>query len=146
VGPYQPAYKLSPALAGHPAGPVHVWTHPGVPAARLAAEAVRLPGVARAEAAGGRLVVADAASAALPALARLEGTEWLEPVPHQRLHNGNALWVTDTGVRDVLGAAAPGRLDGSGQVAAVADTGVNYLPQGEVPAQAAFSDCPSGGP
>ncbi|MGH8974408.1 MAG: S8 family serine peptidase, partial [Acidimicrobiia bacterium] len=90
------------------------------------------------------LVVADAATSALPALARLEGAEWLEPVPHTRLHNGNALWVSDTGVRDVLGAAAPGRLDGSGQVAAVADTGVNYVPEGDVPAQAAFSDCPSG--
>ena len=142
VGPYHPAYKLSPALAGRAGGPVHVYAHPGVSAARLAAEAARLPGVARAGATGGRLVVADAAPAALPALARLEGAEWLEPVPRQRLHNGNALWVTDTGVRDVAGVTAAGRLDGSGQVAAVADTGINYLPQGEVPAQAAFSDCP----
>ncbi|MDQ3945385.1 MAG: S8 family serine peptidase, partial [Actinomycetota bacterium] len=75
----------------------------------------------------------------------LEGAEWLEPVPRQRLHNGNALWVADTGVRDVLSTAAPGRLDGSGQVAAVADTGVNYIPQEGVPAQTAFSDCPAGG-
>ncbi len=141
VGPYHPAYKLSPALAGHAGGPVHVYPHSGVPAARLAAEAARLPGVARATASSGRLVVADAGPAALPALARLEGAEWLEPVPHQRLHNGNALWVTDTGVRDVLGAAAPGRLDGSGQVAAVADTGANYLPYEGVPAQLAFADC-----
>ncbi|MDQ3943575.1 MAG: hypothetical protein M3357_00155, partial [Actinomycetota bacterium] len=36
VGPYHPAYKLSPALAGHTGGPVHLYTHPGVPAARLA--------------------------------------------------------------------------------------------------------------
>ncbi len=144
VGPYHPVYKLSPALGGHAGGPVHVYPHTGVPAARLAAEAARLPGVGEAVTAGERLVVADATSGALSALARLEGSEWLEPVPRQRLHNGNALWVTDTGVRDVLGAAAPGRLDGSGQVAAVADTGINYLPQGEVPAQAAFSDCPGG--
>jgi hypothetical protein len=145
VGPYHPAYKLSPALAGFPGGPVHVWTHPGVAAAALAAEAAHRPGVSRAmAAAGGRLVVAEATPAALPALAALEGAAWLEPVPRQELHNANALWVSDTGVRDVLGAAAPGRLDGAGQVAAVADTGLNYVPEGDVPAQAAFADCPGG--
>ena len=144
VGPYHPAYKLSPALAGQAGGPVHLYTHPGIDTSRLAAEAAGLPGVSTATAAGDRLVVADAAPAALPALARLAGTEWLEPVPHQRLHNGNALWVSDTGVRDTLGVAAPGRLDGSGQVTAVADTGVNYIPEVGMPAQAAFSDCAQG--
>ncbi|MGH9043025.1 MAG: S8 family serine peptidase, partial [Acidimicrobiia bacterium] len=144
VGPYHPAYKLSPGLAAQPGEPVHVYAHPGVDTTRLATEAARLPGVSEATPAGSRLVVAAAAPAALPALARLTGTEWLEPVPHQELHNGNALWVSDTGVRDTLGAAAPGRLDGSGQVTAVADTGVNYIPEGGVPAQAAFSDCAQG--
>src|SRR5439155_9927921 len=54
--------------------------------------------------------------------------------------------VSDTGVRGVLGAAAPGRLDGAGQVTAVADSGVNYAPVDDHPAQRAFADCPAGGP
>ena len=146
VGPYHPAYKLSPALGpgGGSDDALHVWAHRGERTDALAAALRAVAGVRRADPAGTRLVTVDATASSRPAIAGLEAVEWVEPAPRYRLHNGNALWVSDTGVRDEAGVTRPGRLDGAGQAVAVADTGVNYVPVDDVPAHAAFADCPAG--
>jgi hypothetical protein len=90
-------------------------------------------------------VVRAPSTAAVHAIARIDDVAWVEHLPTYKLHNSNALWVTDTGERDVLAAAAPGHLNGAGQTAAVADTGVNYIPDPNGKAQKAFSDCDAAG-
>jgi hypothetical protein len=148
VGPYQPAYKLSPLLTdvGRNPARLRVWPHRDVDGATLARQLAPLnaSGVSIVEV-GHQLVTVDAPNTALHALARVENVAWIEHLPTYQLHNANALWTTDTGERDVLGAAAPGRLDGAGQTAAVADTGVNYVPDPNGRAQRAFSDCDAAG-
>jgi len=145
VGAYEPAYKISPSLKNAAKGTqVRVWTHEGVDARKLAttiAAATR----SRPTEVLDTVVTTAADKNSLAALARIEDVAWIDRKPTYGLHNANALWVTDTGERDILGATAPGRLDGAGQTAAVADTGINYIPDDNGRAQAAFSDCNSAG-
>lgn len=144
VGPYHPRYKLSPALDNlkFEAGQLRVYAHRGSDPAAVGRSLTRIAGVKVVEV-GRRIVVVETTKARVNAIARVEGVEWVEPRPEYKLHNQNALWVTDTGMRNELGVALPGRLDGAGQTAAVADTGINYIPDPNGRAQAAFSDCTS---
>jgi hypothetical protein len=87
-----------------------------------------------------------ATSAQVPALASVPGVEWVGIRPRVVMLNRNARWVTDTGVRDLFWATQPGRLNGAGQTAAVADTAVNYKEDLNGRAHIAFSDCAPGGP
>ena len=144
VGPYEPAYKLSPSLETLNAPTqLRVWAHEGVDARSLAA-AVRLTG-AKVLDAGHTVVTIQADKSSLNALARIEGVQWVDRKPEMKPYNNNALWVTNTAERDNDGAGMPGRLDGVGQTAAVADTGINYIPDDNGRAQAAFSDCTPAG-
>src|SRR5919106_1218883 len=93
----------------------------------------------------GSVFVVKATAGQVPAMAALRGVEWIGLKPNVVLLNANARWVTDTGVRDVLAATAPGRLTGKGQTAAVADTAVNYKPDLNGRAHFAFSDCDASG-
>ncbi|HVF76413.1 MAG TPA: S8 family serine peptidase [Acidimicrobiales bacterium] len=141
VGMFQPAWKVAPGIdkIGE-AEQVRVWAHRGLTGKAIAPTLARIPGVKVTEVSG-TVAVVDATKAALSAIARVDDVVWVEPQPQYELHNGNALWVTDTGERDKLAATAPGRLTGTGQTAAVADTGVNYKPDDNGNAQRAFSDC-----
>ena len=144
VGAYHPRYKLSPALDARKfeAGQLRVMVHKDADVGAVRRSLERIGGVKVVET-GHRVVVVDASKRALNAIARVEDVEWVEQRPEYKLHNQNALWVTDTGMRNELGAALPGRLDGAGQTAAVADTGINYIPDPNGRAQQAFSDCTS---
>ena len=81
----------------------------------------------------------------LPAIAALPAVEWIGQPPRLVKHNFNARWVNDTGVRDLYAATAPGRLNGAGQTAAVADTGVNYKYDLNGRAHVNFRDCDGAG-
>jgi hypothetical protein len=146
VGVYHPWYKLSPALEqlDFDRGAVRVFVHQDADPAAVADDLDVLDGVEVAEV-GRRIVVVDAARASLAAAARLDAVAWVEQVPQYELHNDNARWVNDTGMRGEYAATAPGRLDGAGQTAAVADTGINYIKDANGRAQAAFSDCDESG-
>jgi hypothetical protein len=145
VGPFHPAYKLAPGVEKVPAGRrLRAWPHRGVDATTLVASLRAVPGV-KPVSASKHVAVFEAPGSALGAVARIDDVQWVEQIPEYELHNRNALWVTDTGERDKLAATAPGRLDGAGQTAAVADTGVNYIPDDNGRAQAAFSDCNAAG-
>jgi hypothetical protein len=145
VGAYEPAYKLAPGIEKL-TGPktLLVWSHKGVDARTIAPALAKINGVTMGKTSE-RVVEVSAGKAALAAIARVDDVEWVERKPEYALHNANALWVTNTGERDNLGAALPGRLDGKGQTAAVADTGINYIPDDNGRAQKAFSDCNAAG-
>ena len=144
VGAYHPRYKLSPGLdkAKFKHGELVVYAHKDADMAALGRSLSRIPGVEVTEV-GKRVAVVKTGRDRANAIARVEAVEWVEPRPEHKLHNQNALWVNDTGMRNELGVALPGRLDGAGQTAAVADTGINYIPDPNGRAQAAFSDCTS---
>src|SRR5207247_1656919 len=72
------------------------------------------------------VVTVRATRAEVPAIVALPAVQWVEIKPLVVPLNANARWVTDTGVRDLYAATAPGRLTGAGQTAGVADTAVNY--------------------
>ncbi|HEX9969997.1 MAG TPA: S8 family serine peptidase, partial [Acidimicrobiales bacterium] len=145
VGPYHPAYKLAPGVEKvEPGRRLRAWPHAGIDGTTFAAALRAVPGVS-AVTATKRVTSFEAPASALAAVARIDDVQWVEVAPRYELHNRNALWVTDTGERDKLAATAPGRLDGTGQTAAVADTGVNYIPDDNARAQAAFSDCNAAG-
>jgi hypothetical protein len=145
VGAYHPAYKLSPALdqLKFSAGRLRVFIHkdakPSGVAARLREMGLEVGEVGR------RIVTVQGTRAALNTIARIEGVSWVEQVPEYQLHNNNARWVNDTGMRGEYAVTRPGRLDGAGQTAAVADTGINYIKDSNGRAQAAFSDCTAAG-
>jgi hypothetical protein len=94
----------------------------------------------------GEVMEVRATAAQVPAMASIPGVEWVGINARVVLLNRDARWVTDTGVRDLFWATKPGRLDGSGQTAAVADTAVNYKEDLNGRAHIAFSDCGPGGP
>ena len=86
-----------------------------------------------------------ASAAQVPAIAALPAVEWIGTPPKAFLMNYNARWVNDTGVRDLFAATAPGRLNGAGQTASEADTGINYKYDLNGRAHIDFRDCNSGG-
>ncbi len=148
AGYYQPAWRVPVAvgsktsllaLPGTQTYRVHVFR------ADLNPEAVgqalaKIPGVKVVEDA--RFVVEVQATAAqLPAIAALPSVEWVGVKPQIVLHNDEARWVTDTGIRDLYAATAAGRLTGAGQTAAVADTAINYTYDLNGRAHVAFRDC-----
>ena len=149
-GYYQPAYKLPVAAAGKKGilelPGRQVYRVRGFPALRgavaLGSTLDRLDGVTVLDDAG---IVVDVAATSreLPAIARLGDVAYVGVRPRVVLHNANARWVTDTGIRDVLAATRPDRLTGAGQTAGVADTGLNYYPDLNDRAHRAFSDCSS---
>jgi uncharacterized repeat protein (TIGR01451 family) len=151
VGHYQPAWRVAPAVGGRRGlleleGPktylVHAFSaEPDLASVAEGLAAIR--GVHVVERSGSVFVV-KATAGQVPAMAALRGVEWIGLKPNVVLLNANARWVTDTGVRDVLAATAPGRLTGKGQTGAVADTAVNYKPDLNGRAHIAFSDCDVG--
>jgi hypothetical protein len=152
AGYYQPAWRIPVAAAGKPGlleltgkqrYRVHVFADD--PARGAVARALsQMDGVQVLQDAG---VVVDvqATKAELPAIAALPAVEWIGTPPRIVPHNMNARWVNDTGVRDLYAATAPGRLNGAGQTAGVADTGVNYKLDLNNRAHVNFRDCDASG-
>lgn len=128
VGPYHPAYRLAPDLAAESleAGGVQslaVQTLPDADLEALAAQVIAWGGQVEARFAGemsGYLKV-DLPAARLGDLAALDGVTWIEPSLPQKLFNdvGGGTIMKASTVRASLG------LYGSGQVVAVADTGLD---------------------
>jgi hypothetical protein len=87
----------------------------------------------------------EATPAQIPAIASIPAVEWIGTPPQIVPMNMNARWVNDTGVRDLYAATAPGRLNGAGQTAAVADTGINYKYDLNGRAHVNFRDCDAAG-
>ncbi len=152
AGYYQPAWRIPVAvgakvglldLDGTQTYRVYVFRadpEPGAVGDALAA----IPGV-RVVANATYVYEVEATAAEVPAMAAIPGVEWIGVERQVELHNANARWVNDTGVRDTYEATAPGRLTGAGQAAAVADTGVNYTYDLNGRAHVGFRDCDPGG-
>ena len=139
VGAYEPAYKLAPSVEKlDGTTKLRVWAHKGVDARTLAPALAAVSGLKVLQAQDS-LVLVEAGEASLAAMARIENVVWIDRVPEYQLHNSNALWVNDTGERDEFNVTK--HLTGAGQTAAVADTGINYIPDDNGRAQMAFSDC-----
>jgi hypothetical protein len=152
VGYYQPAWRVPVAAAGKPgllelAGKrryrVHVFADDPAPAA-VGQALAGMAGVKVLQDAG-IVVDIEATAAQVPAIAALPAVEWVGTPPRIVPHNMNARWVNDTGVRDLFAATAPGRLNGAGQTAGVADTGVNYKLDLNGRAHVNFRDCDAAG-
>ena len=156
-GVFQPAWRIPAAAAGKPglldlAGTrtYRVYFFRDDPAlAEAATEVDAISGV-EVIGAGGAVIDVRATAAQVPAIAAVAGVEWIGAAPRLELHNYNARWVNDTGVRDLFAATAPNdvtptRLNGAGQTAAVADTGLNYIYDDNGRAHIAFRDCDADG-
>ena len=148
TGMLQPAWKVPVTTVGH-RSPLEIEGDVALtvlswradPEAGTALDAVdAIPGVqvmSRSEA----VATVRTTSDRIAAIAAVTGVAWIELEGPLQLHNANARWVSDTGVRDLHVVTAPDRLDGAGQVAAVADTGVNYAPDINGRSHEAFSEC-----
>jgi len=152
TGYYQPAWRV-PSAAGEKAGllelsgkqsyRVHVFADDPAPGA-VGRALAKIDGVKVIRDAG-IVVDVEATAAHVPTIAALPAVEWIGLVPKVVPLNMNARWVNDTGVRDLFAATAPGRLNGAGQTAAVADTGVNYKLDLNGRAHVNFRDCDAAG-
>ena len=151
-GLYQPGWKFAPRTPQTPGlldleGPqtYRVWIFEVEPnPAALRDQVEGLSGVRVLPGGTDRVFTVEASAAQVPAIAGVQGVEWIG-VPSQAVPlNMNARWVTDTGIRDVYAATKRGRLTGAGQTAGVADTAINYLPDPNRKVQAYFKDCPAG--
>lgn len=126
IGIYQPAYRLSPDLAGRSADESMILTVLTFSAAgmeRIVAEVKALGAEVLAVAENrwqGTLRV-RATAGMLPALARINGVMWIEPRSERVLTNDVARGIMD--VDDTVWATEG--LYGEGQVVAVADTGLD---------------------
>jgi hypothetical protein len=148
AGLYQPAWRVPTAANGRPGlldlkgrqtYRVHLFRDHPDPAAAVRAitgvMGVRMVGD------GGTVIDVQATAAQVPAVAAVDGVQWVTVRPTEVPLNANARWVIDTGERDLLVATALGRLTGAGQTAAVADSGVNYTRDKNGRAHVAFRDC-----
>jgi hypothetical protein len=152
AGYYQPAWRI-PVDAGEKSGllelagtqryRVHVFADD--PARSAVGGALKQMSGVKVLQDAGVVIDVQATKANLPAIAALPAVEWIGQPPTFVKHNFNARWVNDTGVRDLYSATAPGRLNGAGQTAAVADTGVNYKYDLNGRAHVNFRDCDGAG-
>ncbi|MGH2787743.1 MAG: S8 family serine peptidase [Actinomycetota bacterium] len=150
-GVYQPAWKVPPRTNARPGlldlggrRDLLVWLFADEPdPAGVMNRILRIDGIEIVDR-GPRALRVRGDSAQVRALAQVQGVEWISVPPKAVPLNAAARWVNDTGIRDVFAATAPGRLTGSGQTAAVADTAINYVRDAQGRAQAYFRDCGSG--
>ncbi|MGH2662853.1 MAG: S8 family serine peptidase [Actinomycetota bacterium] len=145
AGYYQPAWKLATFpggtrladLTGERVYRVSLFRDdPQLGQARAALRAI--PGV-EVVADGVQVLDLRASAARLQDIASVAAVEYVSLRPEILLHNANARWVNDTGVRDLFNATT--HLTGAGQTAAVADTAINYTYDLNGRAHVAFRDC-----
>lgn len=148
---YQPGWKVPVALGQYEGlldveGPqryhVHLWdSAPDPSAARAAVGAIT---GARVLEASDRVLTVAATREQVPAIVAVTDVAWVELEPTVVPLNAQARWVNDTAVRDLPNVLTDQRLDGTGQTAGVADTGVNYVPDRNGTAHVSFRDCSGG--
>ncbi|TML40800.1 MAG: hypothetical protein E6G27_09425 [Actinobacteria bacterium] len=138
----QPWFKVAPSLdklAGPSPRPMLVGTFPdqatGPLAARLAGAGVN---VVRVE--SSRIVTVSATAAQLPAIAADPAVAAVSPTSSFQPLNAIARWTTQSARRSYTPLSDKG-LDGSGETAAVADTGLDYVPDKNGAANWYVSDC-----
>ena len=152
TGFYQPAWRFAPTVDGIPGlldvtgtQTYRVSLFRMDPAPEAAVAALRaIPGV-EVQGVQGRVVTVRGTAAQVPLIAAVPAVEWVGGDVQAVPLNAEARWVIDTAVRDVRSATSASRLDGAGQTAGVADTGVNYIPDRNGRAHVAFSDCSAAG-
>ncbi|PKO23411.1 MAG: hypothetical protein CVU38_04275, partial [Chloroflexi bacterium HGW-Chloroflexi-1] len=130
VGPFHPAYRVSPMLLDQQGSrDLRVKLLPGATRTEMdiTAAAVTSWGGRVLERSSGNfpLLIVRLNLAELPNLAAIPAVEWIEPVPERVLHNTNAAWTVQSGQLDHTPLWDNG-LSGAGQVATVADTGLDY--------------------
>ena len=127
VGDFAPAYRLSDRLPKDGTADVVIRVFPGADESHVLVRIAGAGGRLAAPAAKGtRSVRASIPAAALARIARTAGVAWIEPFVERKLVNDVARSVTTVNQAwDLsLGVFAAG-LFGSGQIAAVADTGLD---------------------
>jgi subtilase family serine protease len=119
VGPYQPAYKLQPGLAGTPEGLFIVRVEPGADAS--AVEAALAAAGTRVSRRGDRLLLVRGDAARLALVAGTAGVAGVERLALRVRHN-------EYGGGVIMGArtAHLAGFDGSTQVVAISDTGLGH--------------------
>ncbi|MPZ69606.1 MAG: S8 family serine peptidase [Actinobacteria bacterium] len=152
VGLFQPGWKFAPQtgdtpglldLEGSQTYKVYLFQSQPNPGS-IRNEIDSISGVDVKPESSSHVLLVKGSAAQVPAIAGVGGVEWIGVKAEAVPLNADARWVTDTGVRDVFSATAPSRLTGAGQTAAVADTGINYIPDPNQKAQAYFRDCAFG--
>ena len=145
-GLYQPAWRIAPGLTTLEGARVYeVSLFRDEPRLRRARGIIHgLPGVSVEPESSEQVLRVEATYAELDDIASVVAVEWITLQPVYELHNSNARWVVDSGVRDTYAATAPGRLNGSGQTIGVADLAINYLPGPNGRVLEYFSDCSGG--
>src|SRR5438105_1491029 len=138
----EPWFKVAPSLdklAGASPRPMLVGTFPDRAAGPLAA---RLAGagfdVVRVE--SNRIVTVSATAAQLPAMAGDPAVAAISPTATMQPLNAIARWTTQSARRSYTPLSDRG-LDGSGETAAAADTGLDYYPDKTGAANWYVSDC-----
>jgi subtilase family protein len=140
VVPLQPWFKVAPALDRLRSRQlVQVGTYPDVDAA-LVADRLRAGGVQVVRVDSDRILTVRADKAHLATIAADDGVAALSPVARMQAANAIASWTTQSARRDYTPVSDHG-LDGTGEAAAVADTGSNYFPDKNGRANWYFSDC-----
>jgi hypothetical protein len=140
IGPYEPAYKLSPLLAGQrekfavtalkgltlrperfkptPLGNIRVTVHNPARARKVAEAVAKLGGKVINSGPGVLRVMLDISK--VHELAKLADVKWIEPAVRNRLFNDVA-----AGILNVQQVRTDHGLDGDGQIVGVADTGLD---------------------
>ena len=125
VGPYQPAYKLSPDLAGRTGIlDLVVQTFPGESTAAVASDIAPaiVPAETGSESEAGGLLRMQIDASRLDELARIPAVRWIEPFYERVLFNDVARSSGITGAETAWSSLG---LYGQGQIVAVADTGLD---------------------
>ncbi|MCI0398501.1 MAG: S8 family serine peptidase [Chloroflexi bacterium] len=120
LGPFHPAYKLSPTLRP---GRLLLLLFPDADVAGVAQAAVAAGATIQEQYPAAHLLVVEAPAAAVPALAAIEGVQWLQnDSPIQEL-NDDARWLSQGNLFQTTPLYDHG-LTGDGQVGAIADSGL----------------------
>lgn len=127
VGPYLPAYRISPDLASFEGQEkIRVKGFPNTDASNLFS---KVKGVgaevsSKLHASSGRIVQARATASQVKKIARKSGVRWIEPYARPRLFNDTARWVIQSGVSGYTPIHDNG-IRGENQIIAIADTGLS---------------------
>ena len=152
IGPYHPAYKISPSLGATLL--VDFFPDTNLSATAAAVQATGATIVSSSDDGRFKIMIVQATSAQVPALAAIDQVRWVQKKPENRLMNDQARWVVQSYVRDRHPLHLKG-LTGKGQVGAASDSGLDAYdfvnntgaPQGTDPNDAScyFLDDGAGG-
>lgn len=137
IGPYHPAYKISPEAGAHtfldptraddPLLTLRVCLFPGERGGDIARTVEALGAEVKeilTKERGDRLVVRAGRDALVP-LAQIPAVEWIEEVPEYFLLNNRTKWVVQSNLTDVTPVWNHG-IHGEGQMIGIMDSGLDY--------------------